>query len=37
VPSRLIVFPDAGHWILRGDDSRFFYQQLHAWLAKYLR
>jgi dipeptidyl aminopeptidase/acylaminoacyl peptidase len=37
VPSRLIVFPDAGHWILKGDDSRFFYQQLHAWLAKYLK
>lgn len=36
VPSRLIVFPDAGHWILRGDDSRFFYQQLHAWLKKWL-
>ena len=37
VPSRLIVFPDANHWILKGEDSRFFYQELHAWLGKYLR
>jgi len=36
VPSRLIVFPDENHWIMKGEDSRFFYQQLHAWLKKYL-
>lgn len=36
VPSKLIVFPRANHWILNGEDSRFFYQELHAWLAKWL-
>ncbi len=36
IPSRLIVFPDANHWIQRGEDSRFFYQEVHAWLKKYL-
>jgi len=36
VPSRLVVFPEANHWILRGEDSRFFYQEVHAWLARYL-
>ncbi len=36
VPSRLIVFPEANHWILRGEDSRFFYREVHAWLARYL-
>ncbi len=36
IPSRLIVFPDANHWIQKPEDSRFFYQELHAWLAKYL-
>jgi dipeptidyl aminopeptidase/acylaminoacyl peptidase len=36
VPSRLLVFPEAGHWILRGEDSRYWYAELHAWLAKYL-
>jgi dipeptidyl aminopeptidase/acylaminoacyl peptidase len=36
VPSRLIVFPEANHWILRGEDSRYFYAEVAAWLAKYL-
>jgi len=36
VPSRLIVFPDENHWVLRGDNSRFFYGEVHAWLARYL-
>lgn len=37
VPSRLLVFPEAGHWILRGEDSRYFYGEVHAWLEKYLK
>jgi dipeptidyl aminopeptidase/acylaminoacyl peptidase len=37
VPSRLLVWPDAWHWILRPEDSRHFYEQVHAWLAKYLK
>lgn len=37
VPSRLIVFPDQNHWIMGGEDSRFFYSEVHAWLEKYLR
>jgi dipeptidyl aminopeptidase/acylaminoacyl peptidase len=37
VPSKLIVFPEANHWILKPEDSRFFYQEVHAWLAKYLQ
>jgi dipeptidyl aminopeptidase/acylaminoacyl peptidase len=36
VPSRLIVFPEENHWIQRGENSRFFYRELHAWLKKYL-
>ena len=36
IPSRLIVFPEENHWIQKGDNSRFFYQELHAWLEKYL-
>jgi dipeptidyl aminopeptidase/acylaminoacyl peptidase len=37
VPSKLLVFPEAGHWVLRGEDSRYWYGEVHAWLAKYLR
>ncbi|MFN7927456.1 MAG: prolyl oligopeptidase family serine peptidase [Blastocatellia bacterium] len=36
IPSKLIVFPDANHWILKGEDSRFFYSEVHAWLKKWL-
>lgn len=37
VPSKLLVFPEAGHWILRGEDSRYFYSEVEAWLGKYLK
>jgi dipeptidyl aminopeptidase/acylaminoacyl peptidase len=36
VPGRLIVFPEENHWILKGENSRFFYSEVHAWLAKWL-
>ncbi len=36
VPSRLLVWPDENHWIMRGEDSRFFYQQVHEWIARWL-
>jgi dipeptidyl aminopeptidase/acylaminoacyl peptidase len=36
VPSRLLVFPEENHWITRGDNSRLYYEEIAAWLAKYL-
>jgi dipeptidyl aminopeptidase/acylaminoacyl peptidase len=36
VPSKLMVFPDENHWILKGDNSKFFYDELASWLEKYL-
>jgi dipeptidyl aminopeptidase/acylaminoacyl peptidase len=36
VPSRLLIFPDAWHWILNPEDSRQFYREVDAWLAHYL-
>lgn len=36
VDSRLVIFPDENHWILKGENSRYFYQEVHGWLAKYL-
>ena len=37
VPGRLIVFPEENHWVLRGENSRFFYSEIHAWLARWIR
>ena len=36
IPSRLIVWPEENHWILRGEDSRFFYREVQTWLARWL-
>ena len=36
IPSRLVVWPDENHWILKGENSRYFYQEVHGWLKKYL-
>ncbi len=36
IPSKLIVFPDANHWILKAEDSRFFYHELADWLKRWL-
>jgi dipeptidyl aminopeptidase/acylaminoacyl peptidase len=37
VPSRLLVWPDAWHWITKPEDSRHFYEEVHRWLATYLK
>lgn len=36
VPSKLIVFPEENHWILKPEDSRFWYKEVQDWLRKYL-
>jgi len=36
VPSRLLVWPNANHWISNGEDSRHFYDEVHAWLGRWL-
>jgi dipeptidyl aminopeptidase/acylaminoacyl peptidase len=37
VPSRLVVYPDENHWVLKGENSRHFYGEVHAWLARWLQ
>jgi dipeptidyl aminopeptidase/acylaminoacyl peptidase len=37
VTSRLIVFPDENHWIQKGENSKLFYSELNAWLARWLK
>jgi dipeptidyl aminopeptidase/acylaminoacyl peptidase len=36
ITSRLIVFPEENHWILKGENSRFWYDEVHKWLAQWL-
>ena len=36
VPVRFVIFPDEGHWILKGPNSRKHMEEVMGWLAKYL-
>lgn len=37
VDSKLIVFPDEGHWILKPQNSEFWHNQVFDWFRKYLK
>ena len=37
VPSKLIIFPDEGHWILKPQNSEFWYSNVISWLDKYVK
>ena len=34
VPTRLLIWPDENHWILKGENSRVFYGDVRSWLEK---
>jgi dipeptidyl aminopeptidase/acylaminoacyl peptidase len=36
VPSRLVLFPDEGHWISKPQNSAAWYKEFLGWLARYL-
>jgi dipeptidyl aminopeptidase/acylaminoacyl peptidase len=36
VPSRMINFPDEGHWVLKPANSRHWHNEVFAWLKKYV-
>jgi dipeptidyl aminopeptidase/acylaminoacyl peptidase len=36
VESKLIVFPDEGHWILKPQNSEFWYKNVMDWFNKHL-
>jgi dipeptidyl aminopeptidase/acylaminoacyl peptidase len=37
VPSKLVIFPDEGHFVLKPQNSKFWYKTFLDWLAKYLK
>jgi dipeptidyl aminopeptidase/acylaminoacyl peptidase len=36
VPSRMLVFPDEGHWILKPQNARLWYQTVLAFLDEHV-
>ncbi len=37
VPSKLLIFPDEGHWVLKPQNSELWYKTFLNWLAEYLK
>ena len=36
VPSKLLIFPDEGHWVLKPQNSELWYATFLDWLGRYL-
>lgn len=37
VPSKLLLYPDEGHWVLKPQNSELWYRTFLGWLAQYLK
>ena len=36
VPSRLVIFPDEGHWVQKPQNQKLWWGEVQGWLEKYL-
>jgi len=36
VPSRLVIFPEENHWILKPQNSILWHEEFYAWLERWL-
>ena len=37
IPSRFVYFPDENHWVLKPHNSRFWHQEVIAWLDRWCK
>ena len=37
IPSKMLYFPDEGHWILKPLNSQLWYQTVNAWVDEHLK
>jgi dipeptidyl aminopeptidase/acylaminoacyl peptidase len=37
VPSKMLYFPDEGHWVLKPQNSQLWYQTVGAWVDQWLK
>ncbi|HLJ29209.1 MAG TPA: S9 family peptidase [Candidatus Angelobacter sp.] len=37
IPSKMLYFPDEGHWVLKPQNSQLWYKTVNAWVDNYLR
>lgn len=37
IPSKMLYFPDEGHWVLKPQNSQLWYQTVNEWVDQYLK
>ena len=37
VPTKMLYFPDEGHWVLKPQNSRLWYQTVNAWVDQWTK
>ena len=37
VPSRMLYFPDEGHWVLKPQNSKLWYDEVGAWCDRWTK
>ena len=37
IPSKLVVFPDEGHWVLKPQNSLLWYNQFLEWIGEWVK
>ena len=37
VPSKMLYFPDEGHWVLKPQNSQLWYKTVNEWVDQYLK
>jgi len=37
VPSKLLIFPDEGHWVLKPRNSLLWYQTFIDWMNSWVK
>ncbi len=37
VPSKMLYFPDEGHWVLKPQNSRLWYKTVNEWVDQHLK
>jgi dipeptidyl aminopeptidase/acylaminoacyl peptidase len=37
VPSKMLYFPDEGHWVLKPQNSRLWYQTVNGWVNQWTK
>jgi len=37
IPSKMLYFPDEGHWVLKPQNSRLWYQTVNDWVDQWMK